>query len=128
MIKREAQFGQTFRHWLKANPRAFNASCAFELKQTTTNSISFSDVQEHQLDALFASGSGLLYKIPDDSRGIKPFDMVYLCNAPGYVVIRYPDSFHVISVYRFIAEKETSKRKSLTSERAREISLISVDL
>lgn len=128
MIKREANFGQTFRHWLKANPMAFTASAAFELKQTQTDSISFSDVQEHQLDALCAATYGMLYKIPDDSMGVKPFDMVYLNNAPGYVVIRYPNAFHIISVHRFIAEKAMSKRKSLTEAKAREIALTSVDL
>jgi hypothetical protein len=127
MIKREANFGQTFRSWMRANPSAF-LSASFELKQTGGKSLPFSAVQEHQLDALCASASGLLYKIPDDSRGVKPFDMVYLNNAPGYVVIKYPDSFHIIPVHRFIAEKALSSRKSLTEDRARQIAHTSVDL
>ncbi len=128
MKKREANFGILFRHWIKANPM-FNS--AFELKQTTTNSIPFSDVQEHQLEALMAvqiNKSGLLYKIPDDSRGVKPFDYVYLKNALAFVVIKYPTCFVLIEPQKFLNERDSSKRKSLTSERAKAISSISVDL
>ncbi len=127
MIKREAQFTQLFRHWLKANPMR---SSAFELKQTTSNALAFEAVAQHQLDALLActKPQGLLYKAPDDSRGIKPFDLFYLSLAYAWVVIKYPKSFHIIGVETFILEKQRSKRKSLTSGRAREISTVSVDL
>lgn len=129
MKKREADFGTYFRHWLKANPMF---SGAFELKQTTGKSMPFSDVQDHQIEALQAANSkhGILYKAPDDSRGIKPFDYFYLRNAPAWVVVKFPDAFHIISIGNFVAEKEKSKkpkeRKSLTSARAREISVVSV--
>lgn len=118
-MKREAEFGRLFRHWIKAHPMD---SAAFELKQTTSDSLPFDDVQEHQLDALAAAnGSGILYKIPDDSRGVKPFDMVYLRFANSWVVIRYPKFFCIIDAERFVLEKKQSERKSLTSARAREI-------
>lgn len=125
MKKREADFGIYFRHWLKANPRY---SAAFELKQTTGTSIPFSDVAEHQLDALEAvtSKNGILYKAPDDSRGVKPFDYFYLRNAPAYVVLKFPDAFHLISVASFKDEMVKSKRKSITSVRSKEISVVSV--
>ena len=63
-------------------------SCAFELKQTQTDSISFSAVKEHQIDALLAASSskGLLYKGPDDSAGVKPFDFFYLRYADAFVI------------------------------------------
>ena len=128
MKKREAEFTVYFRHWLKANPMK---SGAFELKQTTTNSLDFSDVKDHQLDALLASNSkslGFLYKIPDDSRGIKPYDMIYLRDSKSYLVIKYPKFFVLIDPFVFVEEKTISNRKSLTSERAREISTIAIDL
>ena len=131
MIKREANFGQTFRSWIKSQPLYFPNGAVFELKQTTTNSIPFSDVQDHQIDALVASElnhNGLLYKIPDDSRGIKPYDMVYLRKTNAYIVIKYPKCFSVIPVMSFIEETSKSKRKSLTSERARDISYVTVSL
>ncbi len=121
MIKRESKFTTLFRHWLMANPLW---SSAFELKQTTSDSLPFSAVQEHQIDALLAVSEGkkgLLYKAPDDSRGIKPCDLLYLRNADAYVVIKYPKFFCLIDVDTFVKEKKGNKRKSLTSERAEKI-------
>jgi len=125
MKKREASFGLTFRHWLKANPLI---SGAFELKQTTSNALAFDAVKEHQLDALLASESktGILYKAPDDSMGVKPFDYFYLRNALSFIVIKYPKFFVLIEPERFIKEQKQSKRKSLTSERAKEIASYTV--
>ena len=124
MIRREAIFGNLFRHWLMANPRF---SSAFELKQTTGTSLPFSAVPDHQLDALrAANNNGLLYKAPDDSAGVKPFDYFYLRNAPAYVVIRYRGFFVLIAIETFLHEKKMSKRKSLTGSRAKEISTVTV--
>lgn len=126
MQKREANFTLLFRHWLKANPME---SAAFELKQTRTDSLPFSDVKDHQLEALLASkGSGLLYKAPDDSRGIKPYDLFYLRKAGAYVVIRYPSCFVLIDAAKFALESARSKRRSLTSKRARALSTVAVDI
>lgn len=124
MTKHEAKFGMLFRHWIFANPM-FPA--AFELKQTNGDSIPFSAVPEHQLDALIAAenNKGILYKAPDDSRGVKPFDYFYLNNADGFVVIRYPTHFVMIRVLDFKTERDKSQkegeRKSLTFQRAKEI-------
>jgi len=129
MKKREAQFTTDFRHYIRANPPRL--PCAIEIKQTTTNSLLFSAVKEHQRDALLAvkyNVQGFLYKIPDDSRGIKPFDMVYFINTQGYVVIKYPTFFCFIDIDTFLVEEQRSKRKSLTDTRAREIAYLSVDL
>lgn len=126
MQKREAQFGLLFRAWLRAHPMR---SAGFELKQTTSNSIPFSAVKEHQLDALLAvKHRSILYKAPDDSRGAKPFDYFYLNNAEAYIVIRYPKAFYIMDVNAFIVEKENSTVRSLTSERACAISLQTVIL
>lgn len=126
-MKREQKFTVLFRHWLMANPMW---SAAFELKQTITDSIPFSDIKEHQLDALLAAAEGdkgLLYKAPDDSRGVKPFDLFYLRNSDAYIVVKYPDGFVIIDVTAFIKEKKESKRKSLTWDRACEIAWKVVD-
>ena len=126
MIKREAKFGLTFRAWLKAHPESFPAGAVFELKQTST-SLPFNSVQEHQFNALLAARHGaFLYKIPDDSRGVKPFDMAYFAQTPAFVVVKYPKHFEIISVDNFLREAKISNRKSLTSQRAGEISIISV--
>ncbi len=122
MKKREADFSLVLRHWIKAE-MPFRDSCAIEVKQTRTNRLPFSDVQEHQIDALQAASTymGLLYKAPDDSRGVKPFDFFYMKNAGAWVVIKYPGQFSVISKDAFLAEKKRSEEKSLTKERAEAI-------
>lgn len=126
MIKREAHFGGKFRAWLRAHPRS---SGAFELKQTRTNSIPFSAVMEHQIDALMAvKNGGLLYKAPDDSAGVKPFDFFYLRNEPAYIVIKFPRCFVGIDVETWVREQERSMRKSLTVSRAKEICVFSSQL
>lgn len=126
-MRREANFQTLLRHYLKANP--FSYACAMELKQTTSDSLPFSSVKEHQIDALLAcKQSQFLYKIPDDSMGIKPFDMVYLTQCPAYIVIRYPKAFYFIDVETFLLEEKRSNRKSLTSERAESIAIRSVFL
>ncbi len=125
MRKREADFGKRFRAWVKA--QSDMPPAAFELKQTLIDYIPFSALQEHQEYALLAASgrSGILYKIGDDSCGIKPFDFFYLARAEAYVVIKYPKGFEVITIENFIAERERSTRKSLTHERAMAISTFS---
>lgn len=128
-MKREALFTLKFRHWLKSYGRW--PSSAFELKQTTGSSIPFDAVQEHQIEALLACkvhGGGFLYKAPDDSRGVKPFDMFYMRHSGAFVVIKYPKEFSIVDVDVFLLEKKRSKRKSLTMERAREISTVTIKL
>lgn len=127
-IKREAKFTMVFRSWLKSQT-FFGCSVAFELKQTTTHSIPFTDVQPHQLTALRAAKhGGFTYKISDESRGTKPFDMFYLYQVPAFIVIRYPKFFCIIDVDKFIEESMRSERKSLVDVRAKEISTTCVEL
>lgn len=129
-MKRESKFQTLFRHWIRANQTLFDSG-AFELKQTRTDSLPFSDVAEHQdiaLDAVQQVETGLLYKAPDDSAGTKPFDFFYLRDADAWIVIRYPKFFCVIDRDDFIDEKNSSERKSLTSARAKAIATHIVSL
>jgi penicillin-binding protein-related factor A (putative recombinase) len=120
----ESKAAILFRHWLKANPQY---TCAYELKQTEGDSLPFKAVEQHQLDYLEAiNGSkGVLVRV----QGVngEP-DYVYLRNCPACIVIKYPKAFHVLSVNAFLWERENSKRKSLTEERARKIAVQSVEL
>ena len=128
MIKREAKFTILFRHWILANPPLF--SHAYELKQTQKEYINFNEIKEHQINALMtvAHGEkGILWKLPDDSRGIKPFDMFYLRDEKAYIVIKYPKFFCIIEIDDFIKEKAMGA-KSLTSDRAKVIAVTVVDL
>lgn len=123
-MKREADFGILFRHWLRANPRH---SCAFELKQTSGTSIPFSCLEDHQETYLMAikGPKGVLIRV----QGVagEP-DYVYLRNAPACVVVKIGKEFHIIDIDQWANEKRRSKRRSLTGSRAREISILSVKL
>lgn len=124
MHKREAKFQVKFNHWLKhflkeifvfkipdcgyQNPfdvfsvDADGKFSAWELKQTTTDSLPFSAVVDHQVQAL---------SIVD-----------------GFVVIKYPKSTVVITITTWINEIAVSKRKSLTYKQALELSTYSIDV
>jgi penicillin-binding protein-related factor A (putative recombinase) len=110
----------------------------FELKLAKTSSILFSAVKPHQKEYLtqISGEKGMFYKIPDSPIfsgnktrfGVpKPFDCFNLSNIPAYVVIcfyqpRKYKKFFYITIRDFLCEEEMSERKSLTMERAMEIS------
>lgn len=125
--KKEAAFGIKFRRWIEQNPRM---SAAYELKQVRGSSMPFSAVEDHQIAALMTvkGKKGLLYKIPDDSRGAKPFDYFFLREEPAYIVIKYPEFFCMIDIETFLMESKRSKRRSLLGSRAQEISTITVPM
>ncbi len=121
--KKEANAGLKFRAWIEKNPQI---SGAFELKQCT-DSLPFDAVTEHQIAALLKTKrDALLYKAPDDSRGLKPYDYFYIRKGCAFVVIKFKRSFECIDIDTFILEKKRSQRKSLTYQRAKEISSISI--
>ena len=131
MNKQEQKAQTQFNHYvkevfLKTNSGGF----AFELKHSRGKDyISFSEIKEHQINALSAvTGSGLVYKLSDSSLGQKPFDSIAFKNCQAFLVCFYPKSFELIPINNFIFEMERSKRKSLTYERAKAISTISVPL
>ncbi len=122
----EAQFQNHFNKWVK---NVWKRSGVFELKVSKTSSIPFSAVKEHQIDALSAvnSGSGLAYKISDESSGYKPWDSFFLIHIDALIVVMFranergQEEFFMISPQRWVHEQERSERKSLTEQRARKI-------
>jgi penicillin-binding protein-related factor A (putative recombinase) len=130
MKKSEQKFTTYFQHWLKE--RVFvKGGVAFEIKHTRgKNLFPFSEVKDHQINALLAvkSVKGLVYKISDSAIGFKPFDCFMMRECESYIVIKYPNFFCLINPENFIQEKERTNRKSLTSERAKEIANLIVNL
>jgi hypothetical protein len=122
--KKEADFGITFRRWIEKNPRF---SCSLEMKQTTTDSIPFSAIEEEQLifGMAIRSEKGVLVRIKGT---IGEPDYIWCRNMPSYIVVRYPKFFCLIPVPIFIQEKQRSKRKSLVGSRAKELSTCTVAL
>lgn len=122
---KEKDFQVRFTRWLRYR---WEGSGAFELKICHAKSLPYSAVQEHQVAALLAvKNPGMEYKIPDDSRSAKPFDVFRLVG-PAFVVVQFysrgADHFYMIDVDRWVEETRTSDRKSLTEARAKEIGTI----
>lgn len=120
-MKKEANFSLIFRHWIMANPPKISAT--YEIKQTSIDSIPFSCLENHQIDASMAvkwSSKGYLIRVESGTVGAPDFSYYY--NSPAYIVIKYPKCFCIIDIESFTEEKKRSKRKSLTSERACAIS------
>ena len=118
MQKREQKLTTQFKKWLKNEGMAIG-STAIEMKVTTGKSLPFSAVQEHQLIALQQAKQQFIYKIPDDSRGTKPFDMFILQNAKAFVgvsflVPRKTPVVYLVPVAQWLDLQKNCGRKSVT--------------
>lgn len=122
MQNRESRFGILLRHFFATGKQR---TCLIEIKQTTTNSLPFDCFEPGQVEYLRAAKSpkGVLIR---NSDGYGVPDYSYYRNEPAYVGVRFPGSFHLIDIDTFLLEQKRSKRKSLTAERAFEISTTSV--
>lgn len=117
MQKREANFQVQFGHWWKA---IYRTTGLYELKQTKTGSLPFSSVAPHQIDALLNAKRGALwFKLPDMGYQ-NPADAVGLVGVPSFVVIKFSKNFYGIDIDDFITLRDSSPRKSLTEEMAKE--------
>lgn len=119
---KEKDFQTKFTRWLH---HRFQGVGAFELKICKGTSLPFDAVQPHQLEALFlVSSVGIEYKIPDDTRGTKPFDCFRLQGAAYVVIMFYRrgcNHFYMIPVDRWHIAQKTLPRKSLTEAEAARI-------
>lgn len=123
---REASLQTKFNHYIKARwPKG--RSAAFELKIVKGPSMPYSNVQDHQLAALNGSKNDkLVYKIPDAGLGRKPYDSFIMSGVEAYVVPifwveRQYIHAYLIDIDVWLEEISTSKRQSLTEERAVEL-------
>lgn len=122
---KERSFQTEFGKWLKIHAKEVG-SAAFELKSTKGSSLPFSDVQPHQIDALWnAKHKQIYFKIPDVGFQ-NPFDCFLLDEARAFVVIRYGSGhWYAIDVDDFVVTQKTSDRKSLTEDVAKLLSSFS---
>lgn len=128
-MKCEADFQTEFTKWLRHTDMFPDGKLAYELKFTLDNSLPFKAVMDHQLAALYVAKHGRLpYKIADVGIARKPFDGFMLAGAISMVGIMYytkgEKNFVLIDIDVFMQEKEDSKRKSLTKDRAVEIGIV----
>ena len=129
MQKKEANFQTIFNSWLR---NKYKKTGAYELKQTSKDSMPYTNLEEHQENWLSAVSNGTaVYKISDESSGHKPFDCFCFSNSPAFVVILYQQSktFYLIPINNFIFYRDhKARRKSLTETEAKEISIKSVKI
>lgn len=121
--KQEADFGLRFRsYWEK-----HGIDATYELKDTRGKEyMAFSDITDDQLRVATMANSdkGILVRVVSGTVGAP--DYIGLKHKPVFFVINYPKSFEIITLGNLLHEKETNKRKSLTYERAKAISTVSV--
>lgn len=123
MKKHEAKFTTRLIRWID-NHRNEIESGPIEVKVTTGNSIPFNAVKQHQEIALVQSRRDVFaYKISDESRGHKPFDIVVYKEAKAYVALAFlkpgvsGQDFWIIDVEYWVRLCNSStKRKSVTEK------------
>lgn len=118
--KPEADFGIELKHWVEKNFQTMYTS-SIETKHTHGKDyFLYSELSDDQIAFALrvSSDKGAWVRV----QGLNgESDYIFLRNEPAYFVIKYPDCFCFITVGNLLFEKEKSKRKSLTSERACEI-------
>jgi hypothetical protein len=122
---KESDFGLLFRHWLMKNP---TYTATFELKCANDNDVlPFCSVTDEQINYALAvnSDKGVLMRT-EGVRGMP--DYTYLRNERSYFVIKFKKCFVFIGPKCWQKEKQNSKRKSLTSARAKIISHLTINL
>jgi hypothetical protein len=116
--QQEAKSGIDLKHWITKNQKF---TCGLETKDSLgKDSIPFSVVSDKQITcANLASGPKGLWVRVQGLNGEQ--DYIWLINTPSYIAIKFPKCFCIITIGNFLFEKQKSKRKSLTVERAIQI-------
>lgn len=109
----------------------WHGSFAIEIKIAKGNALPFSALLPHQEEAMLQAERSFIYKIPDAGIAKKPFDMVMVSNGDAVLILIYyrvrNAKIFLVPLRNFIKERESSLRKSLTSERAAAIGTV-IDL
>lgn len=119
----EAKFGIKVREFLIK--QKLPVSTSIELKQTEKSYIPFDCITAKQIAYAnkISSEEGVLIRVVGlDGQP----DYIWMINSPSYLAIKYPKGYVFMSVSTFVFERDTSKRKSLTWERAQAIAIRTV--
>lgn len=116
-----------FSHYIRDNWK--RGSAVFELKICKKNRIPLNALEVHQLRALkmTSSGTGIYYKLSDQSMGQKPWDSFFLSEVPAYVVV----CFYKVGdypVYFIPVDKWVSDDKSFTEDECMKIAAVVANL
>ena len=120
----EAEFGLELRNYIsKLKTPIFTTTTWLELKDTHgKDTLSFSAVSDIQIaEGLKTKNTGSLVRVTVGTTGCA--DYIWRYKDPAYVVIRYPNSWCFIDIDTFVLERDRSKKKSMSEERACELSI-----
>jgi hypothetical protein len=122
--KREADWTTTtFIPWCKQYKRTF----AWEVKHTRSKDyLNFNEVKPGQIAKLLEVRHSVYVRKNPDMGESTDFDGQCLVAEPAYIVIKFPKFFCLITIDTFVLESKRSKRRSLTSSRAKEIAFLVV--
>lgn len=100
----------------------------FELKKADSNDkFYYRNFEPQQLESLCAAEiEGYQHKYSDMDVRVKPFDYSSNPPLPGYVVIQFKKSFHIIPVQSFIFHRDRSKKAYISQGEAEQIAVIDV--
>lgn len=120
-MKQEKDIYPPLRRWLK---KYWPYTGAYEVKLARGKSLPFTALAKHQERALNIIKHGRFsHKLPDDTIGYKPSDIISLCEEGAYVVVFFQKSKkgYLIDIDEWRRERERSERKSITEERCEKI-------
>jgi hypothetical protein len=116
---READFGVSIKE--KYDPLI---TSSIELKDTGEKDyLNFSEVTDAQIAYALAIQSSKGVWVRTLGLNGQP-DYIFMRNEPARIAIKYPNGISVIEINDFLIERNISKRKSLTWERAKSIGSI----
>lgn len=112
MITQEWQFQEKFSPWAENNLK----TCAYELKVTRGNTVTWSKFQDVQLPSLWkVYTSTKNFKLTDASYGSKPFDGFCMSKQDAYVGIMFnlptnQKEFYLIHIKEVMKIKESGSK------------------
>lgn len=124
--KKEQEFCTHLQKWLRHN---YKKSAGIEVKVVNLECrkrLNYkAEVPEHQRRNLaLVAGNAFIYKIPDDTISQKPFDIVKLSDAKGYLIVMFwkpgVKHFYMIEINKIINEINRDE-KSLDEQRAAQL-------
>jgi len=119
--KKEADFGIEIKHWIEKHASVM-ITCSLEAKHTRgKDSLPFSEVKSEQIAFALRISSDKGAWIRTLGMNGEP-DYIFLRNEVAYIAIKYIKFFCVITIGNFLYARDTTKKKSLSAEHAREIS------
>ena len=114
MARSEKHWQQIFNQYLREK----RLHGYYELKQTSADSFPFSKIETNQYEGLQATKKeGLVWKLSDEDRRLKPCDTLCIPPLPSYIVIKFEDAFYFIDIDDIVAMRERGEA-GITKARA----------